>query len=664
MYTELNFSQIRARGWVKRFLENQAKGMTGELGNIGSPFSDPSWDATKKQADEDVEHFIGGLNSQNDAWVPFEQNGYWIDGAIRAGLLADNEKLLRLARGKIWPAIENVQENGFIGPAFLEGGLTWPHAVYFRALMAEYTATGDQRILEAMKGHFLRRPITDAYAVQDWRIISVRQSAEIEAVLWLYGQTKDPRFLQMAEESYDAFNIIYSDDSAAEPNSEMRDVSLPGMLANRKVQRNHGVTYCEICKLAAVLHMYTGKEIYKRAAVNAFDKVYRDQMLIDGVFSSTEYLNGKEDSWAMHETCVVSDLTWALGYLYMITGDKKYGDWVENAIFNAGLGSVDDDFKGHQYFSCPNQVVANDNCNHARFYRGREWMSFAPESLLGCCAGNVNRFMPNFAYRSWMRDGDTLSAFTYCPSEISLDLGGSAVRIEEITRYPFENTVRFKIHTQKPVAFSLVLRQPDWAVDTKMTLNGQALDAEFEKGVCRLFRVYNDGDEIVISFADRIRLIENARGVSVKKGPLLYALPVEEDVVLEGLRELGNREFPHYSLYGNSKWNYGLCVDSAEDFACVAGEEGEEPWRADQNGLRIRVKAREVKNWKLQKFKRIQTSMRPRAKCQWEDREAVFTPKVRPLTAEDPLGQECTVTLIPYGATRLRIGIFPIVHGD
>jgi hypothetical protein len=75
-------------------------------------------------------------------------------------------------------------------------------------------------------------------------------------------------------------------------------------------------------------------------------------------------------------------MTWALGYLYMITGDKKYGDWIENAVFNAGLASVDDDFKGNQYFSCPNQAIANDCSNHARFSAERIGSPIPPRHSL------------------------------------------------------------------------------------------------------------------------------------------------------------------------------------------------------------------------------------------------------------------------------------------
>lgn len=662
MWNELKLREIKAKGWEKAFLENQASGLTGEIGNVGEPFSSNTWGTPDEELDLQSERFLGGVNSLDDSWVPYEQNGYWIDGMIRAGHLTDNEKLVKQAGQKIYPVIKNIDKDGFLGPGFLKDGLTWAHAVYFRALIAEYTATRDARILEALKRHFLRRPLKEAYQKQDLRIISVRNVAEIETALWIYEETGDERFLTMSEESYQVFNELFSDDSSADVNSQMHDITLPGMLGKRKVQRNHGVTYCEICKLAALLYKYTGKEEYKTAAVNAFDKLYRDQMLVDGVPSSTEYLNGNEDSQAMHETCVIADMTWALGYLYMITGDAKYGDWVENAVFNAGLGAVDDDFTGNQYFSCPNQAVANDCSNHVKFFRGTDWMSYAPKKFLACCAGNVHRIMPNFVCRSWMQDQDTLAVFTYTASEINVTVGGMPVRIEEITDYPFENTVRFHIHADSPLEFGLLLRKPAWAVDVKLFVNGKTQEADFANNTYRLFRMFREGDEVIISFTDQIELIENAGGVSVKKGALLYALPIQEEVVTEGLRELKNPRFPHYSLYPKSQWNYGLCVDNKDEFVFENGRTGEEPWRGTQNGLTITVKVREVKNWKLQYVKKVLTREKPRERCHWAVREAVFTPKVRTVRQEQ-LGEERTVTLVPYGTTRLRIAIFPIV-GD
>ena len=261
-----------------------------------------------------------------------------------------------------------------------------------------------------------------------------------------------------------------------------------------------------------------------------------------------------------------------------------------------------------------------------------------------------------------MRDGNVLSAFVYTPCEINVCMDGTPVKIEEITQYPFENTVQLKISVAKPTAFTLKLRKPVWATSAKLTLNGEALNKRFINGVCSVERVFENGDELVLSFGDEIRLVENAKGVSVKKGALLYALPVEEEVVIEGLRELGNVRFPHYSLYSKSAWNYGLCVKDASAFSFEGGSVGQEPWRRTENGLKINVYAREIKSWKLQNVHSVFTRRKPREKCVREKCEATFTPKVRPVKKTEKLGKKQVLQLVPYATTRLRISIFPIIE--
>ena len=661
MYRELKLREIEARGWVKKFLENQAKGLTGEMGKVGKPFVSAYWEGDKNLTVAEDENFLGGLNCADDAWTPFEQNGYWIDGMVRCGWLSGNAKLIKQAENKIYPAIQNADEDGYIGPAFLKDGMTWAHTVYFRALIAEYEATGDSSILEALKKHYLRVPLKERISSPSGaRIIAVRDIAEIEIALWIYGETADERFLQMSEEAYAVFNDIYSDDTSAPPEAKMRDLTVKGMLCNRKVNRNHGVTYHEICKLAAILHLYTGKEVYKKAAVNAFDKLYRDQMLIDGVNSSTEYLNGNYHSHAAHETCDISDFTWAVGYLFMITGDAKYGDWVENAVFNAGLGAVDDDFKGQQYFSCPNQVIADDTSNHAYFYRGEDWMSYAPKKFLSCCAGNVHRFMPNFAARSWMRSDDGLAAFVYAPTKVETEIDGRKIKIIEDTMYPFENIVRFRFFSELSVKFLLALRVPCWALHTSVTINGKEYPVQIENGFVNLKRDFANGDEVIISFEDRVEMIENARGISVKKGALLYALPVKEKCVVEGLRDQGNVAFPHYALYADSKWNFGIQERCLNAISFHDGSVGDEPWRHSENNLSITVSARELKGWKLQRVKNCLARTIPRGKGCPMRHEAQFTPKVKTFRDAEA-GEESQIRLVPYGTTRLRIAIFPLI---
>ena len=662
MIHELKLCELKAEGWIKRFLETQANGLTGNMGKIGKPFVAKYWEGEKDIVVGEDENFLGGLNCVDDAWTPFEQNAYWIDGMIRCGWLIEDQDLISYAESKIYPAIENADADGYIGPSFLKDGMLWAHSVYFRALMAEYEATGDGRILEALKRHYLRADLKDRIkSPSGARIVAVRDISAIECALWLYGKTKDKRFLEMSEEAYAAFNEIYSDDSGAPEGAEMRDLTLQGMLSDRKVCRNHGVTYHEVCKLAAILYLYTEKEIYRKAAVNAFEKLYRDQMLIDGVNSSSEYLNGNRDSSAAHETCDISDLTWALGYLFMITGDGKYGDRIENAVFNAGLGAVDDDFKGEQYFSCPNQVLADDMSNHLFFFRGEDWMSYAPEKFLSCCAGNVHRFMPNYVARSWMRDREGLIAFLYAPSVCRTEVHGNIVEIEEITSYPFRNSVKFVIKTVRPTEFSLRLRIPSWAVKTHVSLNGRAYSYNREGSMIRIDRIFSDGDVIDLEFEDKIEFIQNAGGVSLKKGPLLYALPICEEKIILGLRDQKNENFPHYALYPRSKWNYGIApLQETEPIFRRAAAVQEEPWRTGNSGLSIDVTAYSVPAWKLRSVNVFRARKTPRGKGELIRKKANFTPKVKCFSLAEA-GDKERIRLVPYGTTCLRITIFPMI---
>ena len=651
MFQELELKNIRADGWVQKFLLNQLNGLTGNIDKVGPPFSVKFWENVNiKDEDLPADCFLGGIIALDDAWVPFEQNGYWIDGLLRAGILTDNEQAIEKAKGKIMPVVENADADGYLGARILKDKITWAHSIYFRALTALYDATGDEKILDALKNHYLRAPLKDVFEKQknSARILYVRNIADIEVALWLYGKTNDKRFLDMAEQSYQVFNDIFVDDTGVGPDQEMKDLTIKGMLGNRKVQRNHGVTYCEICKLPAILYMYTGKEIYKKAAINAFEKLYRDQMIIDGVNSSTEYLNGVSDSNAMHETCDISDLTWALGYLYMITGDPKYGDRIENAIFNAGLGCVDDEFKGEQYFSCPNQVICNDTSNHAYFYRGEDWMSYAPKNFLACCAGNVHRFMPNFAIRSWLinQEEKELFAATYAPSKITAVFGNDKVSITERTEYPFNNKIEFVINGQ--AEFTLTLRVPAWAVGSQVKVNNEVLDIKAQQNLYKINRKFNDGDIIEISFEDRIELIENAKGISVKKGAILYALPVKERVEIEGLRMINNPDYPHYSLYPESEWNFAFDLKDL-DVRCVEGENT------------IELTAYKLPSWKIVNSKNGKKRLNPRGKVVPIGHECKFMPRVPSNVKRDELGERKTIKLVPYGSTRLRIAIFPFI---
>ena len=102
-------------------------------------------------------------------------------------------------------------------------------------------------------------------------------------------------------------------------------------------------------------------------------------------------------------------------------------------------------------------------------------------------------------------------------------------------------------------------------------------------------------------------------------------------------------------------------MDKAKTFTYECGKVGDEPWRRQQNGLTITVCGKEVCDWKVRNYNSVQGRLWMRGACRWEPGKAQLIGQVRKLDANAKLGEECSLTLVPYATTRLRIGIFPII---
>lgn len=645
-FRELPLSSIRPEGWLRRYLEVQRDGLTGHLEVTGYPFNGPGWGGRE----------IRG--HQGSHWWPYEQTGYWIDGMIRCGHLLNDPFLIGKAARHLEYVLKHAASDGYLGPMFMRQGepnSRWPHAVFFRALAAQHSALGDARIPAALARH---------YRAGGCKHTAARDVCNVESMLWAYGQTGDKRLLKLAIEAYEGHN-------RDEPEA---DASMNVLLTSRRA-KEHGVTFNEIGKLGAILYLHTGNRKYLRATVNGYRKIDRDHMLADGVCSSTEGLNG-DDALASHETCDIADYSWALGYLLMATGEARYADKIEKAVFNAAPGAVkSDDFKALQYFSCPNQIVADSTSNHNLFFRGSDWMSYRPNPMVQCCPGEVNRIMPNFAARMWMTDGKSgIVAAFYGPSVLNTTVAGRPLTIVEETQYPFSEYIDFTVRTGKPVRFALHLRIPAWCRGARLLVNGRPFGrAPVSGAFVKIERLFAHNDRVSLVLPMKLRLARRPDGgVSVERGPLVYALKIEELWQVEQYKKC-TRDFPAWKIYPGSAWNYALCVDqkTIQDRTEVLFRTmPAHPWSAAATPVELRIPARRVAGWKMIRARRV-----------WRQDNVTFPEKgltefyrkgdyrlTPPLPDPATLcgrlaGKEEMITLIPYGCTQLRITVFPQATG-
>lgn len=663
-FSEVPLSSIQPQGWLKAYLETQRDGLTGHLDRTGGfPFNTYGWNGPGVS---DVPH-----NPYDE-----EQTGYWIDGMIRCGYLLRDKFLIDKATAHTNYVLDHPDRDGYLGPLALKSKSRWPHVVFFRALFAQSSATGNKTISTAVRRHFLSSP----YPYEKGREVCA-----IEAVLWAYGQEQDKSLLETAQQLYKKFESSF----------EVNGVS-PQMYCDGKPSAAHGVSYNEMGKLGALLYMHTGDASYLNVSVEAYKKLDTYHMLVDGVHSASEETR-EVTPLESHETCDIADYTWSLGYLLMATGAAEYADKIERACFNAAPGAVNEDFTALQYFSCPNQVIAAHNTNHNVYFRGDRTMAYATAHIAACCSGNVNRIFPNYASRLWMKDKENgLVAALYGPSQVTSVVGSQhqEVTIVETTRYPFSDRISFQMQMTKDTEFPFSVRIPAWCAQPKIFINDLPFDQELKpSSYVRIKRTFRDGDTIVVILPQEVRATTwPFDGIAVERGPLVYSLKIEEEwessasmgesvLRATGVYNLHSR-YPGllaHNVYPKGPWNYALDIDVADASRKIQitehGWAEDRPWSAQQPPVVLMAPAKRVLGWDLDRRTEIELeggiddpgTVSIGYDAKYDDPrlkrtgDFTFTPQLP--SADNGLiklaDETEMVALVPYGCAKLRLTIFP-----
>lgn len=610
---DIGIEGMKAEGWMKEVLTTQRNGLTGHIQVAGAPFDKEGWgDATQKKMDR---------------WEDFEQTGYWADGALRCGYLIDDPELTQRVKEWIDFQIDHPKEDGFIGPELHN---LWPHVVFFRVIMAEYSRNPSPKIIKALSNHYknaARSQTLIKTGGPEWDF-NERTMLHIEMLCWLYQQTNDAFFIEKAENTYKAFC------------SRKSPFTMQAFLSD-EVPIVHSVSSFETLKIPVILYINTGKKEYLDAAIHGIQKVYKYHGLADGIPSGNEAHDGNMPN-EVHETCCVSDAQWALGYFLQATGDVQWADLMEKICFNAAFSVVWKDFKSLQYYSSPNQVIAKNNSSFCMYVGGQDRMAYRIAHGPACCNGNMNRMIPLFCSRQWMKKGDNgIVAAMYAPSSFTTKLKGSKneITIQEETNYPFEETIRFRMKMKRSTPFSFWLRIPQWCKGASITVNGQAADIVCKAGTfVEVQRKFSDGDIIELKLPMKAKSVSMPYdGVAFERGPLVFSLNVKAQEEITETRELDGIKFQSRILTPLSEWNYAP-VD-AENIEVVNSNDYSNLWNPETTPVRLKVKAVTVTNWQL-----------------YRDN---FTPYMPSVIRK---GEEKVIELVPVGTTVLRMTVFPDIR--
>ncbi len=614
-YNPLPLGAIEPQGWLRKQLEIQAAGLTGHL--------DEFW--------KDVGNNSGWLGGTGESW---ERGPYFLDGLLPLAYELKNQDLIKKADRWVEWSLTHQTPDGQIGPA--SNNDWWPRMVMLKVLTQYQEVTGDKRVIPLMTRYFdfeLRelpnRPL------QDWG--KYRWHDNVYAVLWLYNRTGDPKLIQLAkllhQQGYDWEADFANFKYTGKESREKLGLS-KGPPPDRAMQ-THGVNNAMALKAAPLWYLLTGTAADRSAFYQQMSMLDKYQGLPNGMFSGDEHFAGIDPSQGI-ELCAVVETMFSLEDVFSILGDPTVADRLEKVTYNALPATLSDDLWSHQYDQQPNQIA----CTRAH----RAWSTnnddsnlFGLEPNFGCCTANLHQGWPKFVSSLFMGTSDNgLVTVAYAPSIVHATVNKTPVDIEEQTDYPFRGSVHFVVRTSKPVTFPLHLRIPGWASVTTVAINGTS-GSIGDKGFHVVKRTWKNGDTVDVKFATPVRVNRSFhQSAVVERGPLVFALPVKAEwTKVKSYAE----KSADWELHPQSTWNYALELSNCQP-PVKESAVGSVPFSVKDPAVDIKVEAKQLPTWTIQQ-------------------NSAGTLPVSPVKSQDPVE---TLTLIPYGAAKLRITAFPVLN--
>ena len=636
-YIELPLGAIRAEGWMQEQLVRMKEGMTGHLDKVYEPVMGAR---------------NGWLGGDGDVW---ERGPYWIDGLLPLAYILNDEALKEKIKPWVEWTLASQKPDGYFGPdtdRTPEPGLQrdnardwWPKMVMLKVMQQYYSATEDMRVLDFFTKYFKYQlaelPKTPLGHWTFWG--EQRGGDNLMMVYWLYNITGDKFLLDLGElihqQTFNWTDIFLNQDHLSQQHSL------------------HCVNLGQGFKEPVVYYQQNKDPKQIEAVESAVRQIHNTIGLPTGLWGGDELLRFGRPT-AGSELCTAVEMMYSLEEILEITGGVQWADYLERVAYNALPTQITDDYSARQYFQQFNQVQVT-----------REWREFSTPHedtdvvfgvLTGypCCTSNLHQGWPKFVQNLWYATADNgIAALVYAPSNVKAKVAnGIEVNIQEQTNYPFEETIRFNVSFAdkkvKQAFFPFHVRIPAWCEQPVLKVNGKPVQADACSGqIARVNREWKEGDVLTLELPMKVavsRWYDN--GAVVERGPLLYALKMDEKWVKKTMEPEKVREYGewYYEVTSDTPWNYALSSrlfdpdKIQENFIVEKSDKiADYPWNVENAPITIKTKAKRLNNWTV-----VRGSVGP---------ISYFTQQ------GNDMGDEVeTIELIPYGCTTLRVAEFPV----
>ena len=410
--------------------------------------------------------------------------------------------------------------------------------------VAHYRATGKKNFLNvAIKNADL---VCKTFGPNEGQIHRPGGHPIIEMALCkLYKVTGDKRYLEGAKYFVDETGRCTDGHAPSMYSQDHKPILQQDEIVGHAVRA--GYLYSGVADVAALLKVEGGKlkvegEKYQEALERIWQNMSSKKLFITGGIGSRAQGEGFGPNYELNshtaycETCAaIANVYWNYS-MFLATGESKYMDVVERALYNNVLSGVS--LSGDKFFY--DNPLESDG-EHDR----QRWFGCA------CCPGNVTRFIasvPGYVY-AYGANG-AYGAYGNMPTiYVNLYAQGTAkignMELEQITQYPWDGKIQIKV-VKGGGKFAIKLRLPGWlkasplgnnlytyldkASNYSISVNGQQLYPELHDYIT-INRKWKKGDVIELNLPMDVRRIvandnaEDLRGkVALERGPVVFCL--------------------------------------------------------------------------------------------------------------------------------------------
>lgn len=401
----------------------------------------------------------------------------------------------------------------------------------YEAAVAHYQATGKRTLLDvAIRNADL---VCQVFGPGEGQIHRPSGHPIIEmALAKLYKVTGNEKYLQTARYFVEETGRGTDGHQLSEYSQDHKPILQQDEIVGHAVRA--GYLYSGVADVAALTH----DTAYFNALCRIWDNMAGKKLYITGGIGSRAQGEGFGPDYELNnqtaycETCAsIANVFWNYR-MFLATGDAKYADVLERALYNGVISGVS--LSGDKFFY--------DNPLESMGQHERQrWFGCA------CCPGNVTRFMASVPLYMYATQANDIYVNLYIQSKARLTTEANQVTLEQTTAYPWEGKVTLTVTPETEQEFALRLRIPGWAQDSpvptdlyaftgkagaySVSVNGKKVHARLYDGYATIHRRWKAGDVVEVDLPMDVRRVkandkvEDDRGkLAIERGPIVFCL--------------------------------------------------------------------------------------------------------------------------------------------